>query len=746
MKILKSSAMFSVIIGVLVVIASVSPALAAIMTFETQYEYEEINKAWLTDLQIKESLTTVGDMVASVSLTAEPDYPYTETPESFMKDVQDTCNLYYLDENSARAAYIYLFDFMNQNSNLIEDGTSDEDIKAYLTERGIRYPDNMDGDTLVMARALYVFMSNGALDPYLTDGTLPSGTSIESAVVNYMSVITGVDMTAVKEWTTVEDDLSLDDYIVATSKYMLWSNGYDVSIDMTDAEVFRMMALMTINKQGVSASSDLSFNEIKMRYLSVMLSENYDVSCNVEELGIAYANNEVPYYILQLIGQDVGLSIQPDAYNFNDAFMLVAEQSDRFDLDDTEFYADIYNYSAVLQYKRSSIWLYPTSYVCYNKNNTGNMISITANGKSIQDGNFNEIQLNTAASEETIVLELVYTFLGEYYKTTYNIHITQGLLPPDTILVDKPDIEDVLNGNLDLEQNKDFFADGYVANTGSVIGSLIDSMEFGFTFDQMLNSGGTIVSAPSFSTGSIVFPTIDTNFSLIDSITANGNAITGINPPSLNTSDLNIDLSKPTTSISLSSMAQQLINSVPKTEGGDSTILSGIGGLEFFSVAEDMTALLLTAGVVSGNAAGNAANSAADAVVDTAKPMVGTAVNDLLFDKGKESVIGVSLDNDINSNMQDASNIAYISNITNNTVSAYSSTSNNEQINNYSLSEYLSQQPVVNADLNSSIADIQNNRNNSRQYLKYIMMGALAAFSALIVIVIIFKQRNPVFE
>ncbi len=740
MKIIKSSAVLSVVIGLTIALSAACPAIAAIMTFETQYDYEVINKSWLTDLTVKESLSSVGDMIADVTLRAQADYPYTETPESFSKDVTDTCNLYYLDENSARAAYIYLFEILNENSNLIESETSDEDIRDFLTQRGIRYPDNMDGDTLVMARALYVIMSNGALDPYLSNGSFPSGTNIETAVVSYMSVITGVDMNAVMEWTTVEDDLSLDSYILAMSKYMLWSNGYDVSIDMSDNEVYRMMALMTLHNQGISASSDLSFNEIKMRYLSAMLSKSYDVSCDTQELAIAYANNNVPFYILQLIGQDADLSLREDAYTLEEAFTLVAENTERFDLDDSEFYADIYNYAATLKYKRNSIWIYPTSYVCFNQNNTGNMIRITANGIPLEDGNFNEVSLDSSLANETIVIQMDYSYYGEKHSSTYYLHITQGLLPPDSILMEQPDIEDVLNGNLNFDVNDDFLADGYVANTGSIIGSLIDSMEFGFTFDQMLNSNGAIVSAPSFNNISIVTPSIDTNFSLIDSITSNGNSITGISP-SLGLNG-NHNSSNTTTSISLSALAQQMFASAPKVDSDLST-LSGIGGLEFYSVADDMTAILTAAGVTAENAAG----TAAEGVVNTVLPLAGTALGDLLFDKGDESVIGVSLDNDINSNMKDASNLAYISTITNNTVSAYSTAYNNSTIDNYSLSEYLSQQQVVNVNNNGDIINTQTaNRTSSEKYMTYIIMGAAAALLSLIVIIAIFKQRNAVTE
>ena len=645
MRFVKQISAMLVIISILISAVAVLSASAAITTFETQYSYETINKAWLTDLTVKESMNTISDVAASLTLVPHPDYPYTETAESFAQDVNNACKLYELDENSARSAYIYLFEVLNDNSSVIEDETSDEDIKKYLVERGIVYPDNSDPDTLVMARALYTIMITGELDSYLAQGKLPAGTALEAAVVSYLSVITGVDMSAVKEWTVMDDNLSLDEYILAFSKYSLWCNGYDVSVDMDASEVYRLIALMTLRKQGVAAPQNLSFEELKIRYLAAMLGEKYEVTCQADDLALAMQNGMVPYYILQLMGEEENLVLRPEVLSYENAFLKVAEETGRFDLSLDEFYADVSDYSTTLKFKRNSIWVYPVSYVCYNKNNQGNMVTITANGQVLSDGNFNEIKLDTSKNEQLIVIRVAYEYNFEKFDFTYNLTVKQGLVPENSVAVEKPELEDLLNGN--YQPDDSLFADDYISNDSDFVSNILASAGLGVGFDELLNSFRSSGISDSSVVGSIPDYQLGTNGNNSLSSLLGGTTLSVL--PSTGNTGLNSSLNLPDNSISMSVSSLELFGNVGHTARSNE-VLSGIGGLELYSVA-------------------NTVSSALGAVVDSAAPVISTYINDLIFSDGN-SVVGASVSD--GQSVPGASNLSYVSALTDTAVATYS--------------------------------------------------------------------------
>ncbi len=705
----------STVIAFLLLLSSVFISSAAIATFETQYDYDNLNKSWLTDLTLKESLNGISDMVTNVTLVANPDYPYVETPESFKNDVKDACKLYTLNDDAPRAAYIYIFEVMNQNSAILEDDTSDEEIRQYLINAGIVYPDNTDADTLVMARALYVVMKSGSLDVYLSNGSIPAGTALESAVVSFMSVLTGVDMNAVREWTDVDDNLSLDEYILAMSKYALWCSGYDVSVDMPEAEVYRLIALMTIRKQGITAPDNIDSDEIKIRYLAAMLGTKYDVSVDAEELQRALNDDNVAFYILQLMGRDSQLTLQADSITYENAFKEVAENTSRFDMELGEFYADVYKYTATLKYRRSSVWLYPTSYVCNNKNNAA-MMTITANGELIADGNFSEIKLDPSLAEQTICIKTTYDYNAEKYTSTYFLTIVQGLLNPDSVLIETPDVDDFLSG--DYEVDDSLLADTFIPNDTDFVGGLLGSIGLGVGFGDLLDSFTSSSVGSSTVSGSInnMMPSVNSNANLSFSNMLNSGYLTIL--PSVGTVG-NSATGLKDTSIKMSVSSMEQFSSAPHAEKSN-VVLSGIGGLELYSVADSV------AGVLGG---------AGTAIGDTVSPMIGTVVHDVVFDDG-ESVVGPSVNDTVAT-----SNIDYLSALTDDAVVAYSNGDVNAAAG-VDVKQFLSHQNLAVQNNNLQSVDIQNSDNEKNTSYYVLIAAASLAVLAGIVIIVVSKQKK----
>lgn len=394
-------------------------AFAAVMTFETQYDYDEAELAWLTDLVIKEDMTTVEGMSQRCDLVPVPVYPYTETAASFREEVNYFVSLYDLDLGSQRAGYIYFFEILNANSNLLAADISDADIREYLEGVGIVYPDVVGSDELIIARALFTAMVTGSLN----NNVYKNGTSLETVLVTYLADITGMNMATLKNWMPGSSILSIDDYILAASKLALWSNGYNVSVSTDADEVYRLLAVMTVKKQGITADSSLSYEKLKLSYMAALLGKKYNVTVDSAKLGAALENDAVAYYMLQLIGKKSGLSIREDNASYERAFELVAENTGVFDVSSEDFYADIYLYDVYLKSRCSSLWIYPTAYATGNSKYN---VIISVNGQSIRNNYYNEVLVDITADVVTLSIKVTVSGNGESSDAVYTVNVHQG--------------------------------------------------------------------------------------------------------------------------------------------------------------------------------------------------------------------------------------------------------------------------------------------------------------------------------
>lgn len=399
-----------------------SSAFAAIFAFETQFEYSIPDEAWLTDLVIKEDMLSVGGIAQRTQLTALPDIPYTETPESFKKEVDEYCSLYTLKEGSERAGYIYLFDLLGSDESIFSVGATDQDVKDYLQGNGILYPASASNDELIMARALYVAMMTGAFSSV-------GSTGLEEALVSYAAQMSGIKKESLSDWLPESSILSLDEYILAASRLALWTSGYDVTVNTPDSEVYRLVAVMTIEKLGISVDKNLSFEDLKVIYTAALLGKKYGVVMNDQKLASALAEDNVAFYVLQLIGQQKGgLSLRADASDFSDAFYSVAENTDIFAIEPGEFYADIYKYETRLSQKCSSVWVYPTAYATGNSDAS---VSVSVNGKTIKNNFYTEVSLNSALDQQDLKIEVICIENGKKSTCTYTVTVYQGDVAAD---------------------------------------------------------------------------------------------------------------------------------------------------------------------------------------------------------------------------------------------------------------------------------------------------------------------------
>ena len=128
-----------------------------------------------------------------VKLTPKPDYPYSETYESFSTEVSRFAKLHDLNETTVGTAYYELinaFYYMVTAMGMTDKTSS---MKSYLEDYGIAVPTKPNATEKAEIAGVYAVLKYNA--PYVLyekDVTLPKGTTLEGAEVALISELMDV--------------------------------------------------------------------------------------------------------------------------------------------------------------------------------------------------------------------------------------------------------------------------------------------------------------------------------------------------------------------------------------------------------------------------------------------------------------------------------------------------------------------------------------------------------------------------
>ena len=433
---------FSSVIAVIMALAVVCPSAfarefapvidATNIGVNTQYKYEESNPSWLRQLVIKEDMLSSSGLFKEEVLIPVCDYPYTMDAPNFKAQVEEYIELYTLDDDSQRAAYLYLLEQLGALDIIANPETSDKSKADWLREQGIiiTEEDEKDPDKKLMISALYALMQNDFY--YVIKGErlkIPEGTPLEEAVVMYLIGLSG-DGSQLTEFVLKYFGKSsvgnLEDYIYYTSLMALYTQGYISPIEiptLSRNEVFRRVAIMTIRTAGIAIDAETaSTEEIRHKYLAAMMGKQYSVAIDPNAFKKALDNKTAPYYLLQRMAyEDAKVTISATKYSYEECFKLVLQKTGRFDLEN-EFYSDIFEYDIHLDNIRSNIYINPNPI-------SKSGVSISINGVDVPGGSYAEVAL-AGKAKETITLVSRYA-TGKNIKTSiYKVNVHQGITAP----------------------------------------------------------------------------------------------------------------------------------------------------------------------------------------------------------------------------------------------------------------------------------------------------------------------------
>ena len=331
----------------------------------TQYKYDEADPSWLRQLTIKEDMLSSSGLINEEILHPVTSYPYTCDAPHFKAEVEEYIKIYTLDDNSQRAAYLYLLQQIGALGVIAEPETTDEEKIEWLKNKGIIIPneDINDPEKKIMIMSLYALMKND-IGYVLTGKTIkvPEGTHYEEAIVMYLMALSG-DSSELTDFVLKffgkASVGNLEDYIYYTSLMSLYVQGYVSPLEIPTIprdEVYRRVAIMTIRTAGISIDAETATTEeIRHKYLAAMLGTQYSVTIDPAAFKKALDKKTAPYYLLQRMAyEDSKVTISQKKHSYEECFKIVLQKTHRFDLED-EFYSDIFEYDIYLENIRKNI-------------------------------------------------------------------------------------------------------------------------------------------------------------------------------------------------------------------------------------------------------------------------------------------------------------------------------------------------------------------------------------------------------
>lgn len=380
--------------------ASVCPG-----TTRTYVDPENYNYAWIDDVVMRSSSSSVVPLV----LHPLSDYPYSHTAEEFVFECNNYAQLFEASKTILQSTFMKTL--KTTYYTLLASGkitSSEPEMRAYNESRGITYPFDSTLTTHMYTTIVYALLKTDIASAVLKQEIeIPRGTSVEGAIVIYLSKVCGMNVPS--SVSSIEGF----SYLFA-NEYVLEGSGLPVSKEPTEQEVYYWVRVLAADKQGYEVDKTTPYievtqeqeNAVKYAYYASILTSKYEVYVSPELLEKALmssdSENELPKLVLKSMLDDVNTKYTDD--ESLQSLFEKAKQDGYFDLKDG-FYTDIYNYDVTVSDDSTEVWF--TAFLVADQLTNGNL----ANAKTYIDGTLvsnsstNSVKLTSNATTFKVKIE-----------------------------------------------------------------------------------------------------------------------------------------------------------------------------------------------------------------------------------------------------------------------------------------------------------------------------------------------------
>lgn len=400
----------------------------------------EYKFSWLDNVIIRYDPSAV----TSAFVTPKPsDYPYSETFEQFVREVDNYSLLFELDEYTVGNAYEEITNALFYTFAAMGFTDAQEDMREYLLEAGISLPVNETaGDKAKVAVAYAALKYNAVYVLYEKEVTLPVGISLDEATVVILSAIMGTTLPSGVDTLTGLAVLVMENYVTQFEQLPI-SDNPDAS------EIFHWTKVITAAQNeyqvplGAYEETTTAQKEyVDYAYYASIINTLYDL--NVDPIMLVSAlqseeENSLQKFILKsmLDGKKVPYD---EKVTCEELFDLACENG-FFDLEQ-EFYTDIFFYELKVPTTCEKVWFTPFTLAGQLQGSDPQYVKIFLNGAEMAVNATESTPLDVKKAEETVELRVVYDDgLGNNSETVYTYNIIKDKsLDSDTPGIEEGDI------------------------------------------------------------------------------------------------------------------------------------------------------------------------------------------------------------------------------------------------------------------------------------------------------------------
>lgn len=384
-------------------------------------EKDKYNYAWLDSVILRDG------SLAVTPLTVYPvsDYPYSLTYDEYITECNNYMELYKASDSAVQKTVIDTLKTVYYT--LVSTGKitdSNQNMRAYNESYGIVYPFTESQFTDIYTLITYVCLNNNVYNVISgEDIDITRGTTIEGAVVKYLSAVCDMDL------PSDVDSIPAFSYLF-TEKYVIEDSEYPVSEDASEEEVYYWVKLQAAQKAGydVPASTryeDLSSAQIEYvtyAYYASLLKTKYDVPIDPMRLKAALLSSDpsekTPRLVLESMLEYVSVS-----YSDSESTAVLFEKAAKegfFELEN-EFYTDIFNYNVFVPADCDKVWIscFPIADQLDDGNNE--KVSIYVNGDLVKNNSTVPVKISNEGT--TFVVRTSYE--GKDDKASYSFTVTK---------------------------------------------------------------------------------------------------------------------------------------------------------------------------------------------------------------------------------------------------------------------------------------------------------------------------------
>lgn len=364
----------------------------------------EYSYAWLDNVVVRSDPNAV---TSTVYKPTPEDYPYSQTYDQFIEEVNNYGLLFDIDEETVGSAYKEMATLIYYAVTAMGFTTDYNTMSEYIQSQGINLTDNYIENSMAVSIVYAALKYDAVYVLYNKQVEIPYGATVDYALIIIMSELLAIDLPS-----------GIDTYaglgVLALKNYVTSFDELPVSDNPDAGEIFHWAKIITASENNYQVpvttypeATRAQKEYVDYLYYASILNTVYDINVDPVYLILAMQStqeNALQRFILKSMLDEKQIGYPAEA-GCEELFVLAC-QNGFFDLEE-DFYTDIFSYELTVASDCEKIWFTPFA-LASQLGGDDAYLTAYLNDEQMAINSTASTPLNPAATEEVIELKVVY--------------------------------------------------------------------------------------------------------------------------------------------------------------------------------------------------------------------------------------------------------------------------------------------------------------------------------------------------